>query len=274
MATTHIVARPRTFSDAEIDQLDPYAFFAVLGKRVIHPGGRAATDELIRRGDFGVDQRILDVGCGVGTTAIRIARGFGASVTAVDIAPLMLERAAAKVHAARLSDRIVVERGDICNLPFADGSFDRVVAEAVTMFVDRPRAAAELVRVCKPGGRVLATEFYWRKPPTPEARHVFLDVVCPGMQFDSLEDWVRLYTAAGLSHVDVETGPFDMMTPAGFVHDEGLTNSAAVMTRAMSRMSYARKMMWLMPRVARAVPYLGFILVSGTKPAADAENQT
>src|SRR4030081_2398796 len=219
MGTAQIVARPRTLSGGEVEHLDPYAFFAVLGKRVIHPGGRAATDELIRRGDFQAGQRLLDVGCGVGTTAIRIARGFGATVTAVDIAPLMLERTADHVYRAGLSEQIAVEDGDICRLRFADRSFDRVVAEAVTMFVDRPRAARELVRVCKPGGRVLATEFYWRKPPSPEARHLFLDVVCPGMQFDSLEDWVRLYTAAGLADVQVETGPFDMMTPAGFVHD-------------------------------------------------------
>jgi SAM-dependent methyltransferase len=273
MGTAHIVARPRTLTRDEIEQLDPYAFFAVLGKRVIHPGGRAATDELIRRANFEADQHVLDVGCGVGTTAIRIARGFGASVTAVDIAPLMLERAAASVDRAGLSNRIAVEDGDICALRFADGTFDRVVAESVTMFVDRPRATRELVRVCKSGGRVLATEFYWRKPPTPEARHLFLGVVCPGMQFDSLEDWVQLYTAAGLADVQVETGPFDMMTPAGFLNDEGVVNSAAVMARALSRLSYARKMAWLMPRIARAVPYLGFILVSGTKPPVDAENQ-
>jgi SAM-dependent methyltransferase len=146
-----------------------------------------------------------------------------------------------------------------------DHAFDRVIAEAVTMFVDRSQATRELVRVCKPGGRVLATEFLWRKPPTAEARHLFLGEVCPGMQFDTLDDWVRLYSAAGLSDVQVETGPFDMMTPLGFVNDEGLGNSAAVMRRAMSRLSYARKIAWLMPRMARAVPYLGYILVSGTK---------
>jgi cyclopropane fatty-acyl-phospholipid synthase-like methyltransferase len=252
-------------SDSEVEQLDPYAFFAVLGKRVIHPGGRAATDELIRRADFQTDQRVLDVGCGVGTTAIRIARGFGASVTAVDIAPLMLERASANVRSARMDDRVSVEHGDITSLAYPDCSFDRVVAEAVTMFVDRPRAARELVRVCKPGGRVLATEFYWRKPPTPEARQLFLGEVCPGLQFDSLEDWVRLYTAAGLADVQVETGPFNMMTPAGFLHDEGLLNSAAVIGRALRSGCARKKMAWLMPRVARAVPYLGFILVSGTR---------
>jgi SAM-dependent methyltransferase len=266
MGTAQIVARPRTLTGGEVEQLDPYAFFAVLGKRVIHPGGRAATDELIRRANFEAEQHVLDVGCGVGTTAIRIARGFGASVTAVDIAPLMLERAAGNIDRARLCDRIAVEHGDICNLRFADETFDRVVAEAVTMFVDRPRAAGELVRVCKPGGRVLASEFYWRKPPTPEARQLFLGEVCPGLQFETLGDWVRLYAAAGLVDVQVETGPFNMMTPAGFLHDEGLMNSAAVMGRAISRLTYARKMAWLMPRVARAVPYLGFIVLSGTRP--------
>ena len=258
---------PGRLSAAEVEALDPYAFFAVLGKRVIHPGGRTATDALIRRAEFGPGQQVLDVGCGVGTTAIRVAASVDARVTAVDIAPLMLERAAANVSQAGLSQRVAVEQGDICDLRFADGSFDRVVAEAVTMFVDRPRATRELVRVCKPDGRVLATEFYWRKPPSPEARHIFLDVVCPGMQFDSLDEWMRLYTAAGLSNVQVETGPFDMMTPAGFLHDEGLGNAVAVMARAISRLSYARKMAWLVPRVARAVPYLGYILVSGTKPS-------
>jgi SAM-dependent methyltransferase len=269
MATTTSVPVRNALTDLEVERLDPYAFFAVLGKRVIHPGGRTATDALIRRADFQAGQQVLDVGCGVGTTAIRVASSLGAQVTAVDVAPMMLERATANVRSAGLRERVTIQHGDICDLFFHDGSFDRVVAEAVTMFVDRPRATHELVRVCKPGGRVLATEFYWRKPPTPEARHIFLDVVCPGMQFDSLEDWVRLYTSAGLADVQVETGPFDMMTPSGFLHDEGVGNGLAVMLRAMSRFCYARKMAWLVPRIARAVPYLGYILVSGTRPIAN-----
>jgi SAM-dependent methyltransferase len=267
MTEALLEAVPRRLGAAEVESLDPYAFFAVLGKRVIHPGGRTATDALIRRADFRPGQRVLDVGCGVGSTAIRIARQFSAEVTAVDIAPLMLQRATANVSKLGLGDRVTVEQGDICALRFAGQTFDRVVAEAVTMFVDRPRATRELVRVCKPGGRVLATEFYWRKPPSPEARHIFLDVVCPGMQFDSLDDWIGLYTAAGLMAVQVETGPFDMMTPAGFLHDEGVRNAVVVMARAMSRLCYARKMAWLVPRVAQAVPYLGYILVSGSRPS-------
>ncbi|HEY8284013.1 MAG TPA: methyltransferase domain-containing protein [Chloroflexota bacterium] len=247
--------------------LDPYAFFAVLGKRMIHPGGRRATEELCERADLQESQQVLDVGCGVATTAIEVAHRHGVYVTAVDIAPLMLARAKANVRAAGLEGKVVVDSGDITALRFPDGAFDRVIAEAVTMFVDRPRAARELIRVCRPGGRVLATEFFWRKPPTAEARQIFLGEVCPGMRFDTLDDWVSLYRAAGLSEVQVTSGPFEMMTPAGFLHDEGFLHSLAIMGCTCSRWSHLRKMAWLMPRMARAVPYLGYIVISGTKLA-------
>lgn len=252
---------------AEVAALDPYKFMATLGKRVIHPGGRASTEALLARAGITESSRVLDVGCGVATTPIRIARDYGAQVTAVDIAPLMLERAEANVRAAGLTGLVTVGHGDILALPFGDDTFDVVIAEAVTMFVDRNRAAAELARVCRPGGRVLATEFLWRRPPSAQAREVFLGQVCPGMQFDTLDDWVSIYAAAGLTDLVTETGPFEMMTARGFLADEGVAGSLAIMGRVSSRLANVRKMRWLMPRMARAVPYLGYVVVAGGKHA-------
>jgi SAM-dependent methyltransferase len=251
---------------AEVAALDPYKFMATIGKTVIHPGGRASTQALLARARITATSQVLDVGCGVATTAIEIARRFGAQVTAVDIAPLMLERAAANVRTAKMTGRVTVRPGDICALPFAEDSFEVVIAEAVTMFADRPRAAGELARVCAPGGQVLATEFCWRTPPPPEARQVFLGQVCPGMVFDTIDDWVQIYSSAGLTNVETLTGPFDMMTPHGFLSDEGPVRSLAIMTRVGSRPANIRKMAWLMPRMAKAVPYLGYILVASQKP--------
>src|SRR5260370_41962833 len=90
---------------SDIAALDPYAFFAVLGKRVIPPGGRRATEELCQRADLQEGHQVLDVGCGVATTAIEVARRFGVQVTAVDIAPLMLARSRANVRVARLEGK-------------------------------------------------------------------------------------------------------------------------------------------------------------------------
>jgi SAM-dependent methyltransferase len=251
----------------QIATLDPYKFMAVIGKRVIHPGGLASTEALLARADITSTSRVLDVGCGVGTTAIKIARRHGAQVHAVDISPLMLERAKANVQAAGVAGKVTVSEGDIIALDFADGIFDIVIAEAVTMFVDRELAASELARVTRPGGRVLATEFFWRQPPTLEAREIFLGQVCPGLEFDTVEDWIRIYQSAGLANLSTETGPFEMMTPRGFLADEGLLGSLGIMGRVGIRRANIRKMIWLMPRMAKAVPYLGYILVVGERQA-------
>lgn len=250
----------------EVAALDPYKFMAVIGKTVIHPGGRVSTRALLARARITAASRVVDVGCGVATTAIEIARRYGAQVTAVDIAPLMLERAEANVRAAKLAGRVTVQQGDIYALPFDDESFDVVIAEAVTMFADRRRAASELARVYAPSGQVLATEFCWRTTPPPEARQVFLGQVCPGMVFDTADDWAQIYSSVGLTSVDTQTGPFEMMTPHGFLADEGPARSLAIMTRVAARPANIRKMAWLMPKMAKAVPYLGYILVAGRKP--------
>src|SRR5438128_5290504 len=257
MATT--LTRPTV----DVRKLDPYSFLAVLGKRVIHPGGRRSTEELFSLAQLQPGQRTLEVGCGVGTTAIQMARRYDVGVTAVDIAPLMLERARRNVHRAGLDRKVEIEQGDILALRFSDDAFDRVIAEAVTMFVNRRQAAAELVRVCRPGGMVLATEFFWRQPPTDDAREVFLGQVCPGMQLDKLDGWVRIYKDAGLDALQLRSAPSEMMTPRGSLHSEGSVNATACVLRGVSRIAYLRKMAWLMPRISRAVPYLGYILIAG-----------
>jgi SAM-dependent methyltransferase len=256
------VATIAKLSPAQMEKLDPYRLLAVLGKGMLHPGGRRSTQELFQRADFNVDQSVIDVGCGVGTSAIEIARRYGANVTAVDISPLMLAHARANVQRARVEGRVEVARADIRDLPYPDNSFDRVLAEAVTMYVDRANAAKELTRVCKAGGRVLITEYVWRKPPTQEARQN----VCPAFKFDTLEDWLRIYREAGLQDLQVSSGPFDSISPRGFLADEGVGNTLAFMGRTLSRLTYIKKVAELLQRTNRAVPYLGYVAISAVKP--------
>jgi len=251
-------------TSAEVAQLDPYQLMAVLGKRVIHPGGWRSTEELFELAEIQPNDHVLEVGCGVGTTAIEIARRFGARVTAIDIDERMLEAARVKVRHAGFENEIELQKADIQQLPFPDETFNRVVIEAVTMFVDREQAATEVVRVCKFGGRVVDHEFIWRKSPPAEARRVFVGEVCPGIDFDSPEDWRSLYERAGLKDIGLVTGPFVMMTPSGFIRDEG-RNVGRVFLIAFSRLAYLRKLAWLMRRMARSMPYLGYVVIAGVR---------
>jgi SAM-dependent methyltransferase len=255
----------RRLSSAEVHALDPYQLMAELGKTVIHPGGGRSTEELLAMAAPEPGQRVLDAGCGIGTTAAQIARRFNCEVVALDINEANLDRARCTVEQVGVDDRVTVRRGDIEQLDSEDESFDVVFVEAVTMFVHRKRAAAEVVRVCRRGGRVVDHEFIWRKPPPPGRRELFMGKVCPGIDFDTEADWTDLYRAAGLENLQTTTGPFAMMTPSGLLRDEGLLGSARFMGRAFSRPAYMRKMAWLMPRMMRAMPYLGYVVVGGTR---------
>lgn len=260
-------AQTRRLSTAEIQKLDPYQLMGELGKSVIHPGGRRSTEQLIELAGLEPGLRVLEIGCGVGTTAIDIAQRFGCTIDAVDIDENMLTKANRNVVTAGLGDRITVDKADIQQLPAGDDEYDRVLIEAVTMFVVRERAAAEVVRVCKPGGRVIDHEFIWTTAPPPEARRVFEGEICPGIKFDSEEDWTDLYRSAGLDDFETTSGPFVMMTPRGFLQDEGAFGTARIFLRSMTRLAYMRKMAWMMPRVMKALPYLGYVVLAGTKPA-------
>jgi SAM-dependent methyltransferase len=96
--------------------------------------------------------RVLDAACGSGNQSIPAARA-GASVTGVDIAPNLLEQAQEWAQSEGLD--IKFGEYDVENLPFDNGEFDIVMSMFGAMFAPRPGlVSAELVRVCRPGGRI------------------------------------------------------------------------------------------------------------------------
>ena len=109
-------------------------------------------EEFIARLDIEPGARVLDVACGSGNLSIPAARS-GAVVTGVDIAPNLLAQARARASAEGLA--VQFDEGDAEALPYPDESFDVVVTMYGAMFAPRPElVASELLRVCRPGGRV------------------------------------------------------------------------------------------------------------------------
>jgi ubiquinone/menaquinone biosynthesis C-methylase UbiE len=110
--------------------------------------------EFIERLNLQPGEKVLDVACGAGSTAIPAARA-GANVTGIDIAPNLVEQAGKNAEAEGL-DNCRFEEGDAEALTFEDGGFDTVVTIFGAMFAPRPElAASELIRVCRSGGRIV-----------------------------------------------------------------------------------------------------------------------
>ncbi len=98
------------------------------------------------------DQDVLDVAAGNGNATLAAARR-GGKVTSTDYVSTLLERGAARAHAEGLD--VKFEVADAEALPFADASFDVVLSTFGVMFApDHAKSAAEMLRVCRPGGRI------------------------------------------------------------------------------------------------------------------------
>jgi ubiquinone/menaquinone biosynthesis C-methylase UbiE len=183
-------------------EMEFFDFAAAVGLTK-HIGGMDATRELIELCQIEAGDYVLDVGCGVGVTAVYLAREVGARVVGVDIRPEMVKRAIERSIQEGVDEPTEFRIADAQALTFADETFDAVISESVTAFLpDKGRGLAEYVRVTKPGGYVGVNESAWLKTPVPA------EVVAWFQRDNSTEaelpthaGWLALLEGAGL--VDV-----------------------------------------------------------------------
>jgi ubiquinone/menaquinone biosynthesis C-methylase UbiE len=108
---------------------------------------------LAEAADLRADERVLDVAAGNGNATLAAARRF-AQVTSTDYVGTLLDKARARAQAEGLNN-ITFQVADAEALPFADGAFDAALSTFGVMFApDQARAARELLRVTRPGGRI------------------------------------------------------------------------------------------------------------------------
>lgn len=142
--------------------------FAMIGWHTMFPGELACEAADLRAGE-----RVIDLATGSGNVALAAARRNCAAV-GIDFVPALVERARERAAAERLPARFEV--ADCERVPFPDASFDVVFSVFGSMFApDAPRAAAEILRLCRPGGRVVMAnwvpEGFWGEAFALQARH-------------------------------------------------------------------------------------------------------
>jgi SAM-dependent methyltransferase len=116
-------------------------------------------------------ETVLDAGCGRGNLASALARrAKDVHIAGIDFSPQYIEHATRQNHSPNITFRV----GDICALPFADASSDRVLSQLVLHFVpDTERAVSELRRVARPGATVAAA--VWDARGGLVAQRIFID---------------------------------------------------------------------------------------------------
>jgi SAM-dependent methyltransferase len=121
--------------------------FSVVAARIVYQA-----EQLCETADLQAGWRVLDVATGSGNAALAAARR-GCQAVGIDYVPALLERGMIRAAAEHLSVEFL--EGDAEQLPFPDAAFDAVVSIYGVMFApNHRRAASELARVCRPGGRI------------------------------------------------------------------------------------------------------------------------
>lgn len=175
----------------------------------------AGAEEFIGRLNLQKGERVLDVACGSGNLAIPAARA-GAIVTGVDIAPNLIEQARARAADENLECQF--DEGDAEQMPYADASFDTVVTMFGAMFAPRPDVtASELVRVCRPGGRIAmanwTAEGFTGKMFKTNARHVPPPPDIPSPVLWGDEETVRGRLREGIAELRLTRRPITFQYP-------------------------------------------------------------
>ncbi|MGW7418130.1 SAM-dependent methyltransferase [Streptomyces sp. NPDC054863] len=132
------------------------------------------TDQLIERLAPQPGRRILDVGCGIGQPAFRLAGAADVEVVGVSISKYQVGRANERSAELGLADRVAFEYADAAELPFPDASFDGAWAfESLIHMPDKEKVLREIKRVLRPGSVLVLADMFSQ----PDTELTFQDII-------------------------------------------------------------------------------------------------
>ena len=173
------------------------------GEGFLSPGGEEEVARIVAGAPID-GARVLDVGCGLGAVDILLVERFGAAhVTGIDVEAPLVARAAARVEAAGLADRVSIRMVSAGPFPFEDGAFDVVFSKDSMIHIPDKRALYEDIhRVLASGGRMALSDWFGNgREPTPAMRE-WLDVVGLTFRLESIEASAALVEACGFTDVE------------------------------------------------------------------------
>ncbi|WP_411139692.1 SAM-dependent methyltransferase [Streptomyces sp. x-80] len=164
------------------------------------------TDLVAERLAAAAGQRLLDVGCGTGRPALRIARATGACVSGISVSDQDIDLARIRADADALADRVDFRYADACALPFEAASFDGAWAiESMMHISDRTTALAEIARTLRPGSPLVITDVLVRSPVSGDDADLVRQT-CRAFGSPALPEPAELRKA--LDHADLEVVEF------------------------------------------------------------------
>ena len=253
-----------------IEKMPGYWLLARMGKRVLRPGGRELTNELLTGLDIGPADQVVEFAPGMGATAQLILKRRPAGYTGVERDANAAARFNATVGDSRY--RCIVTSAQTSNLD--DGSADVVVGEALlTMQSDenKKRVLDEAYRILRPGGRYGVHELCL-KPETldadtqDEVRGDLARSIRVGARPLTASDWRALVEQAGFEVRLESTAAMRLLEPRRLLADEGLLRAVRIAVNIMRNPQARRRVLTMRRTFRRHANHLAAVGIVATKP--------
>lgn len=148
--------------------------------------------------------RILDVGCGNGTPALRLAQKYDVEVVGISVSERQVARANERAAELGLADRVRFEQVDAMRLPYEAESFDGAWAiESMFHMPDKAQVLSGVARVLRPGGRFPIADMIYRKPTDADSSKNYAGYTSVYASLTEIGEYPKLIEGAGLIPVDV-----------------------------------------------------------------------
>jgi O-methyltransferase StaMB len=190
--------------DARVFYGDSFHFgYFERGDETFEEAVNAHTDLVADMAHLDAASSTLDVGCGIGAPAMRIAHRHGCAVKGINISREQVRQGRRLVLEADLADRVTISEGDALRLAFDNDSFDAIVCIEVAgdiCVTERKKQALvdELFRVLRPGGYVGFSDLVFTAAPTRrEERTMKMLLYHDGAEL--ISDWPALFRSAGFT---------------------------------------------------------------------------
>lgn len=278
-----------TLSIKDIEKLSYYDLMGYLDVPFFQIGGLSSTEKLSELCRIGKDTNVLVVGCGTGFNACHLARKFGCRLVGVDIAEEAIKKANERAENGNLTDTVEFRVGNAYDLPFEDNTFDVVITQFVSQFLDMKKALNEFTRVLKTGGRVGINEMFKGREMPPkiagkimEAERIIGEITELPFTIHTSDEWRDYLENAGLKEIGINENRSSMSlsdAPQLFREIGGIgkffqliakmtkvTLFSKVIRKRFKKLDKAKKIMIGVPLVKTASSkHVGYILGVGSK---------
>lgn len=210
---------------------------AAAGKKILRPGGRAATEQLFEWANFQPGETVLELASSFGYSALALAKRFGVRVVGVEKNPDSVARAQDNIRAAGLEGQVDIIEGDIFHLETIPGQFDYVLAEAIVS-MQSPAGKAKILQgirnKLKPGGKFLSHELFVRNHEE-EVHRTLSQVIRMNVTPLSTENWSQACENAALQIQQYQIGAMGLLNPVQMIQDEGVVDTARIVWNVLTK---------------------------------------